>query len=230
MGSVLSFRFFGIPVRIRASFLLIAVGLGLLARFPTDRIIAWAVIVFVSILIHELGHALTAIAFGATVDIELNGFGGLTRWSVGSGELSPGRRFLVAGAGSAFGVAFGGAAWLIAGATGPHFGLAGFVLDVLVRVNVFWGLLNWLPLRPLDGGHLLESFLEGIVPKRASTISRGVFVLTAGAALVVGLRAGFPIIAVLAGWLLLSEFAASGSAPRQAIPPLSYDEPDSEDR
>ena len=230
MGSVFSFRLFGIPVRVRGTFLIIAVGLGLLARLSTEFIIAWVLIVFVSILVHELGHALTAIGFGARVDIELNGFGGLTRWSMGSGELSPGRRFLVAGAGSAFGLAFGGAVWLIAGLGGPHAGLTSFVLETLVRVNVFWGLLNWLPMRPLDGGHLLMSFLEGVIPRRAEMIARGVFVLTAGAGLLVGLQAGFPIIAVLAGWLLLSEFSTSGSDSPQPIPPLSYEEPEPDER
>ena len=66
-------------------------------------IAAWIAIVFVSILVHELGHALTARAYGAEVEIELNGVGGLTRWSIPSDRLGPGRRALVAAAGSAVG-------------------------------------------------------------------------------------------------------------------------------
>ena len=64
------------------------------------------------------------------------------------------RRALVAAAGSEVGVLFGGAVWLFRRFTGPYDEVAGFVVSTLILVNVFWGLLNWLPIRPLDGGHL----------------------------------------------------------------------------
>lgn len=224
--TVLSFRLFGIPVTVRGSFILVATLLGLLGPPGAEYVIAWVVLVFVSILIHELGHALTALAFGAEVDVELNGFGGLTRWTARQGGMGSGRRALVAAAGSAFGVAFGGAVWLVAGVFGPYTGLTSFVIDALVRVNVFWGLLNWLPIRPLDGGHLVMSLLEKVAPRRADTLARVIFVGVALIALAVAFQMGMIIIAVLAAWLLFSEFSAETPGSSKAIPPLSYDEPE----
>ncbi|MET0697122.1 MAG: hypothetical protein ABWZ58_06810, partial [Acidimicrobiia bacterium] len=99
-----TFRLIGIPVTIRPSFLLIAALIGFTSRRPLVYLVAWVAIVFVSILIHELGHAITARSYGAEVEIELNGIGGLTSWSVPGKELGPGQRALVAAAGSGVGV------------------------------------------------------------------------------------------------------------------------------
>jgi stage IV sporulation protein FB len=222
---VIGFRIFGIPVAIRPSFLLVAVLLGLSAR-DFSRIIAWVLVVFVSILVHELGHALTARAFGSTVEIELNAVGGLTSWSVESEDFGPGRRAMVAAAGSAVGVAFGGLVWGITVLTGPYSGLTGFVLTILVAVNVFWGLLNWLPVRPLDGGHLLVSLLEKVAPERGSRIADGIFLVTAVAGVALALYYRFYFAALLAGWLLLGEVSVRRPPrPRVAIPPMSFDDP-----
>ncbi len=192
---------------------------------------AWIAIVFVSILIHELGHALTARSFGAEVAIELNGIGGLTRWSIPSNSLGPGRRALVAAAGSAVGVLFGVVVWVVASQFGPYSGLTGFVINNLIYVNVFWGLLNWLPIRPLDGGHLLLSLLEKLAPNRGEAIARIVFVLTASAGLVYGITSDRIFIAVIAGWLLFGEFAAGSSreVERTPIPEFSYEDPSDPD-
>jgi stage IV sporulation protein FB len=229
MSSVISFRLFGIPVTIGGSFILVAVLLGLSGVRRIETVVAWVALVFVSILIHELGHAFTAMSFGSEVAIELNGLGGLTRWNPPGGELTPGRRALVAAAGSAVGLLFGGLVWLAARQLGPFFGLTGFVVTNLVYVNVFWGLLNWLPIRPLDGGHLLLSLLEKVAPSRSRTIAKVVFVATAGVALFLALRYERLFVALIAGWLLFSEFAAAGPRPPAGpIPDLSYEDPERE--
>jgi Zn-dependent protease len=219
------------PVTVRPSFLIIAGLIGFIGVGTWSETIAWIVIVFVSILIHEMGHAFTARMYGSAVAIELNGLGGLTRWSTSQQEITPGRRALIAAAGSALGLLFGGLVWLVAGRFGPYDALTAFILESTIYVNVFWGLLNWLPIRPLDGGHLLESLLEKVAPDRAETIARAIFTVTAAAALAVALWQQFIFIAVLAGWLLLSEFG-SGRAPVESsggLPTLSYEDPPGED-
>lgn len=225
MGPVLRFRLFNMPVTVRASFLLVAALIGFIGRQRVAETVAWIVIVFVSILIHELGHAFTARMYGSQVAIELNGLGGLTRWSVSPDQLTPGRRALIAAAGSAVGIVFGGLVWLIASQFGPYRPLTAFILENTIWVNVFWGLVNWLPVRPLDGGHLLQSLLEKTAPKRAPQIARVVFIATAAAALLVAIQLRFIFIAVLAGWLLLAEFSTgrTESAPT-GLPTLSYDD------
>ena len=223
---MLRFRLFGMPVTVRASFLIIAALIGFAGVGSPEFTIAWIVIVFVSILIHELGHALTARSFGSEVAIELNGLGGLTRWNVPGGEVTPGRRALIAAAGSATGLAFGGLVWIVARQFGPYDQLAGFILNSTIYVNVFWGLLNWLPIRPLDGGHLLETLLEKVAPARGDVIAKVIFVSTAAGALAFAIWQRLIFIAVLAGWLLLSEFTTSQEAgrPPSGIPTLSYDD------
>lgn len=227
MVGVLRFRLFGMPVIVRGSFLVIAALIGFLGVGDATRTVAWIAIVFVSILIHELGHAFTARMFGSAVMIELNGLGGLTRWSLPEGKLTPGRRALIAAAGSAVGLAFGGLVWVVGAQFAPYPPLTAFVLENLIYVNVFWGLLNWLPIRPLDGGHLLESLLEKVAPVRGETIAKVIFTVTAAAALALAIRMRLIFIAVLAGWLLLSEFNIGRDAPaeRGALPTLSYDDP-----
>lgn len=225
LGSVLRFRMFNIPITVRPSFFLIAALLGLLGRSDPLFVTSWVLIVFVSVLVHELGHAFTARGFGAETAIELNGIGGLTRWSVPVSSFGPGKRGLVAASGSVVGVLFGGFVWVAAAQFGPYEEPVALVINNLILVNVFWGLLNWLPIRPLDGGHLLEALLEKTAPEHGPTIAKVVFSVTAAVALALALRARLIFIALISGWLLLAEFSTprTNTAP---IPPLTYDLPE----
>lgn len=225
-GGVIGFRLFGIRVRVHPTFLLVAVLLGLSTRSAV-LVAAWVGIVFVSILVHELGHALTARSFGASVEIELNGIGGLTSWSGAEERFGPGRRALVAAAGSAVGVLFGGLIWVVANLTGPFTGVGRFVIENLIFVNVFWGLLNWLPIRPLDGGHLLTALLQKATPANAERVANVVFMITAVGALAAALWFRQFFIAILAGWLVMAEFSRGRPRPAPvAIPPMSFDRAD----
>lgn len=221
-----SFRLFNIPVTVRPTFLLIAVALGWLYQLDDwFLLIVWVFIVFISVLTHEFGHALVARGFGAAVDVELNGLGGVTRWSVSDQDLPPGKRALVAAAGSGFGFVLGGIAWLVWNFLGP-FGDQNTVIAfrLLIFVNIWWGLLNWLPVRPLDGGHLVLSFLAKVAPKRADTVARAIFIVTAGVGLYFAFMLNLIFVAILAGWMLLAELGTGRSAPAE-IPDFTYDSP-----
>ena len=220
------FRLLNIPVEVRPSFLLIAAFLGFSLN-RVELILAWVGVIFVSILVHELGHALTARHYGSEVAIELNGIGGLTSWTVPEEGVTPGRRALIAAAGSATGLLFGGLVWIVAAPFGPYPGIAGFALSNLVRVNVFWGLLNWLPIRPLDGGHLFSSLLERIAPRRGDTIADVVFFVTAAAGVILAIYYQLIFAAILCGWLLwgeVSRLIGPGSAA-SGVPVLDFDTP-----
>lgn len=222
---MINFRLLGVPVTVRPSFLLVSALLGLAAG-TVPLVFAWIAVVFVSILIHEMGHALTARGFGSEVEVELNTIGGLTTWTVPEDDFGPGRRAVVAAAGSAVGVVFGGMVWLFAALAGPFDGVALFVVQNLIYVNLFWGLLNWLPIRPLDGGHLFSSLLEKIAPKRGETIANVVFLVTAAAGLAAALYFRLTFVALLAGWLLFSEMTRGRPRrPQVPIPPMSFDRP-----
>ena len=56
-----------------------AVVLGARLQRP-DLIAIWVAIVFISVLVHELGHALVGRMFGLDPQIELHGMGGTTSW------------------------------------------------------------------------------------------------------------------------------------------------------
>lgn len=214
MGIVIRFSLGGIPVTIRPSFWLVAFFLG----FGLERtlLIAWVAIVFVSVLLHELGHALAARHYGADVSITLTTLGGLTRWSISEGSMSPGRRALVAAAGSATGIALGLAVLGSFYATRPWGNTAASIVMLVVWVNVGWGVLNWLPIRPLDGGHLVMALLDLVAPKRADRIASTVFLITSLGAVVAALYFRLLFAAALAGfmaWAEISRHISPGAAP-----------------
>ena len=225
MVSMMRFRLLGVPVAVRPSFLLIAALLGI-RQGSVGRVLIWVGVVFVSILVHEFGHALTARRYGANVAIELNGIGGLTTWGLDE-ELPPGKRALIAAAGSGVGVVLGGIVAGLVTMTGPYSGIAEQTLTLLIRVNLFWGLLNWLPIRPLDGGHLLIALLEKVTPAKAEPIAGVVFMVTPAIGAVLALRYGYLVAALVAGFLLVAEFARFGGSSRDggAIPDaLTFDD------
>lgn len=189
------FKLFGIPVRVHPFFLLIGLVLSQQARPPAGMdslaaIAIWLAVVFTGVLAHELGHALVGRSFGLTPNIELHGMGGLTWWSRGR-EVSALKSILISVAGPAVGIAIGAAALAYANVV-PVDGVSGFFLEIVVWVNLGWGVLNLIPILPLDGGNIMASVLEVIAKDRGRKLARyGSMFLSAGlAALVLALSGG----------------------------------------
>lgn len=217
---MLKFRFFGIPMQIHLSFLLIAFfGLGL---FEGWELVPWTLGVLVAVLLHESGHAFTARAFGATgITVTVFALGGYTTWRP-TRPVGPGSRFLISAAGSAFGIAAGLPIWIMdrQGALDglPWFldiGLWAFMLAALV-----WGVLNWIPVLPLDGGHMTQSLLEILWPSRASQIARGISVVVGGALILLAVRYEQYFLAFFLGFIVLTGLRSEPAAapPRPASP------------
>ena len=95
----LHFRVFGIPVRVHPLFWIVTLFLGLAAARRPIRCetLIWVAVVFVSILVHELGHALMQRYFGGHPWITLYGFGGLA--SCNDCDRSPRSQILISLAG-----------------------------------------------------------------------------------------------------------------------------------
>lgn len=169
---MLSFKLFGIPVGVHATFLFIAL-LGAVSYRGWD-IAMWTVAAFVSILAHEMGHALVASGFGARgVNVTLYGLGGVTTYSH-TGTMAQWKSFIISAAGSAVGIMLGGAVWFAArsgvfDAAGHE---ASVFIDSLIFTSLVWGILNWIPIVPLDGGHMVQHFVAIFSPKRAPLISQ----------------------------------------------------------
>lgn len=224
---MIRFSIGAIPISVRPTFWLVAVLLGWSLR-DTTLLAAWVVIVFVSVLAHEMGHALTARRYGAEVSITLTTFGGFTRWSVSGGAMPPGRRAAVAAAGSAVGIVLGLAVLGVFLLTRPWPSPAETVITMVVWVNVGWGVLNWLPLRPLDGGHLVMALLDLVAPRRAEGIATGLFLLTGLGALAAALYFDLLFAAFLAGFMTWGEIRRRFPSPTPAAGPVdfSYEEPE----
>jgi Zn-dependent protease len=156
----LQFKLFGFPIAIGLDFLLIAFLFG--SVFPGQYLFIWIAILVCSILVHELGHAFALRRYGITPSIRLWGMGGLTTWSF---ALPPRKTILVSAAGPLLGVAIGVAAMLVRPLT-PAGSVADWTVQTLVLVNLYWGLLNLLPIAALDGGHITTSaFVVVLGPK-----------------------------------------------------------------
>jgi len=201
----LHFKVLGVPCRIHPLFWLVSTLMG----FNEDPklVLIWIASVFVSILVHEMGHALLIRYFGWSPSVVLYSFGGLAiynpnlqsfgdqrqrrrnRWTqIVISFAGPLAGFLLAGLIIVFLIATSTAAGI-----GFGFGVPGDLLDNfylqslignLLFINIFWGILNLLPIYPLDGGK----------------ISREVFIMVDGGN---GVRNSLMLSMVVAGGMAL---------------------------
>ena len=186
----LNFSIAGIRVRVHPLFWVIAI---LLGTGSTNLLyIAIAIfVIFVSILVHELGHAFAFRRFGQDSYIILHMMGGLTvpesaPWgdSYAQVRLTPNQNIFISLAGPIAGFLLVPIVIIIGILLGgtPIFSLLlGFIpvpsiilpyelgaLDRLfsafVFINIFWGLVNLLPVFPLDGGNVARYTLIQVDP------------------------------------------------------------------
>jgi stage IV sporulation protein FB len=214
----MTLRLGSIPVRVRGSFLFIALLIG--AQFRDPKLIAVAVgVVFVSVLVHELGHAIVGRLFGLVPQIEMHGMGGTTSWAAGR-NVGHGRGILISAAGPIAGFCLAAAAFAahrqLASGGGD---LKAFAFEVAVGVNVYWGIINLLPLMPLDGGNIMRSTLMILTRDRGEKPARVVSILCAGGLLVYAAIQKEPnwwlgMIAAMFVWMNVQAFR---SADQRAI-------------
>ena len=147
--------------------LLLSFAGGLPAQFPDHAPAAYiiaalaATTLFVlSLLAHEVGHAVVAVRNGIQVD-------GITLWLLGGvarlrGEAgNPGTDFRIAAVGPAISLALGAGftvtSWVLSGAHAPD--LVTGVVSYLGVINILLAVFNLIPAAPLDGGRILRSAL-----------------------------------------------------------------------
>jgi Zn-dependent protease len=203
----LHFRLFGFPVRVHPFFWLVMLVFGLSGERPDPfRALIWTGVGFVSILVHELGHAFFQRRFGGDPRIVLYSFGGLAICD--DCDRSPAKQILIALAGPFAGFAFAVLAALVIRGSGHPLGVTtqaefgyyvplvfgelyfapfdSFALNNIVwtlfYVNIWWGLLNLLPIYPLDGGRVArETFTLRGDPRRGIVASLWLSIATAAA-------------------------------------------------
>jgi len=197
-ANVAHFRLGRIPVRIEFPFFLVAVLLGLNTHKDVLLLLAWVVVVLVSILVHELGHALVGRAFGEQVSIVLHGMGGLT-FRTGR-YASANEDIVVSLAGSLTQIVFLGlpAMFLVRSEVISSFTWYVFFSD-LAWVSLGWGIINLLPILPLDGGNITITVLRRMNGIDADRIAR---LLSVGAALGLAIWAYHSLGFLAALWAL----------------------------
>jgi Zn-dependent protease len=188
----LHFRLFGVSVRVHPLFWLVSVLLGWNAYARPGGslgfLAVWVVSVFLSVLLHEFGHVLVGWLFGSKGQIVLYSFGGL---AIGSNNLYPRwQRILVLLAGPGIQFLFWGLIALFL-SVNPDFEdlrhspqeahkyLYWFV-NFLWQINLFWPILNLLPVFPLDGGQITREICEAISPQGGVSFSLGLSMVVAG--------------------------------------------------
>lgn len=115
---------------------------------------AFAVVLYVSVLIHELAHAVAARHYGFPVDsMTLHFLGGHTQ--IAGQARTPREEFVIAVVGPITSLLIGGAG-LALGLVVPD-GLLGMAVDLLAIANLVVGVLNLVPGLPLDGGRVLKA-------------------------------------------------------------------------
>lgn len=217
----LNFSVARIPVRVHPLFWLLALFLGM--NLPPTELVIWIPVVFISILVHEMGHAVVIRQFGWWPSILLYTFGGLAMYR--PTHRVPGRQMLISLAGPAAGFALALIVVLVLKATGhpvsfQRGGPLGFgwgwspfenlhvqaLAEFLLAVNIFWGLFNLLPIFPLDGGQFLRELLTFLRVPDALVKSLWVSVVVAVACALYMIKLKMYFNAMLLGGLAFSSF------------------------
>ena len=188
----LAFKLGDIPVVVEPSFWVISLLFGAAGDATVVHVLLWTAIVFLSVLVHELGHAAACKAFGAGATIRLYSFGGLT---YPSQRLSRVGEVLMSLAGPFAGFTLGGLMVLLARFQPPESELAAWFLRQFYWVNFIWGIVNLLPVPPLDGGHVLSGLL-GDQRRRLSVLLGAIFaaLISAGFAWYFNGRLLYPVL------------------------------------
>jgi stage IV sporulation protein FB len=166
----LQWRMFGAEVRIRPLFWGSCVLLGVIFyRDPENggmvMFWSWVAAVLISLLVHETCHLLVARFFGARARVVLAGMGGTV---FGLDEQKRWQRVLVLLAGPLGNVLLLGILWGITAAPLSREGRVFLAPHVwlLMWINAFWGVLNLLPLWPLDGGQVAVEMGAALLGRR----------------------------------------------------------------
>lgn len=155
--------------------------------------LAMALLLFASVLLHELGHSVAALSQGIKVNsITLFLFGGVA--SIEKESKTPGEAFQVAIAGPAVSLILFGLFYAIARAL-PTSSLGNILTIELARINLVLAVFNLIPGLPLDGGQVLKA----LVWKLTGSKFQGVRWAALTGKIIGGLAIAFGLFVVLQG-------------------------------
>jgi len=160
-------RIFGVPIYVAPTWFLVA---ALITWFYAPTVegavpglgpwryavsLSFAVLLYLSVLVHEASHTAVAVAFGLPVRrISLHLLGGVSE--IEREPETPGRDFLVAVAGPVLSLALAVVGWAASRAL-PDGSVLHLLAILLAVSNLLVGVFNLLPGLPLDGGRMLRA-------------------------------------------------------------------------
>lgn len=197
-------RLVGIPIKVHFSLLVL---LAVLAVFYGGKgdpvtsllaIVVMAAVVFGSILLHELGHALVARRYGvATREILLLPIGGAAMLE--DAPTTPRQDFLIAAAGPAVSLLLAGIAYGLSELS------SGNLLIQFASLNLLLGLGNLIPAFPLDGGRMLRASLTHWMGRvRATRMAAVLGRFFAVALVVTAFWEGAPMLGVIGAFIYVT--------------------------
>ncbi len=224
-GGLPLFSFRGIKVLVHWSFLLLPAWIvisGLSDGVPFMQLLAHVglvLVVFVCVVVHEFGHALTAQRYGIrTRDITLLPIGGVA--SLERMPEDPKQEFWITIAGPLMNLLIAALAFLIVAITGVSLFFSDLllgattwtnVLSFVIMANITLFLFNLIPAFPMDGGRILRSLLSMRLPReRATDIAAIVGRMFAAGFVIAGIAWGQPFMALVGVFV----FFAAGSEAR----------------
>jgi len=239
-GGEWTFSLFGVPVRVKFWFWIAVLLLG--GEQEPISMVTWIAVCFGSILLHEFGHVYAFRLFGEAAEVVLYGWGGMT--IPRRGCQSHLARLVVALAGPAAGFCLAGLTMIAAVLSGAriHFGFHLFLptlaawpamvhesslppsfhwytlLNDLLFVNFYWGIVNLLPVFPLDGGHASRALFEQHDPYSGRRKSLILSAVVAALMALLGIPEGSLYMIVLFGVLAVSSLQSLESERHRPYP------------
>ena len=218
-GTIGTLRMFGVPLRLHFTFVLLLIFLlfiGSSGRQSAASTAIYLIALFVSVILHELGHALAARRYGIrTLEIVMYPIGGVSRLAR---MPKPREELPIAIAGPLvnliLAVALGG--WLaVRGAldlrslSDPN---GGNLLARIAAGNLILAAFNLLPAFPMDGGRILRAALGLFKPEREATrIAAKTGQALALAMGLYGLLSGYLMLVVIALFVYLGAVQESAA-------------------
>ena len=215
------FHVLRVPVRVELWFFVITVLIAINRTWlPFVFVFEWIAVVFVAILVHELGHAMSFRRQGQEPSVLLTGMGGLTYGSAPFTSRAADITTSLAGPVTGI-VVLGLPAWiLLQQLEVDPTNLLWRVTYDLYWVSFIWSFVNLLPVLPLDGGHVSQALFGRSTARKISIVAAMVVVWYLVAT---GYRYGIFFFLILGGLSAYELWAErkTGSAPRVAVLPPS---------